>query len=62
MKKFIAGIDISLMLSVVSLVLLIGFAANAHAAQEVKSEVRINRYVVAVSANYGGAGPGSSLC
>lgn len=32
MKKFIAGIDISLMLSVVSLVLLIGFAANAHAA------------------------------
>lgn len=56
MKKFIAGIDISLMLSVVSLVLLIGFAANAHAAQEVKSEVRINRYVVAVSANYGGAG------
>ena len=56
MKKFVGEIDFSLLLPVVLLIFFMGVAVNVHAAQEAKPEVRINRYVLAVSANYGGAG------
>lgn len=54
MKKFVANVDASLILPIITLLILLGFMAQANAAQA--ADARINRYVVAVSANYGGNG------
>lgn len=54
MKKFVANVDVPLMLPIITLLILLGFMAQANAAQA--ADARINRYVVAVSANYGGNG------
>lgn len=53
MKKFLKFFDFSLTLSLFSMLALLLFAANAKAAE---TDARINRYVIAVSANYGGSG------
>ena len=61
MMKLIEKLDASITLQVISLVLLLVFAASANAnaagatAQQ-GDNARINRYVIAVSANYGGDG------
>ena len=61
MKNIIEKLDASITLQVISLVLLLVFAASANAnaagatAQQ-GDNARINRYVIAVSANYGGEG------
>ena len=61
MKNIIEKLDASITLQVISLVLLLVFAASANAnaagatAQQ-GDNARINRYVIAVSANYGGDG------
>lgn len=52
MKKLICNFDAALMLPVMLLVLLMGFTAYATAAQT--GNGRINRYVLAISANNGG--------
>lgn len=63
MRKFVRIFDFSMSLSLLSLVMLLVFAANAKAsvntalnASANANNARINRYVVAVSANYGGEG------
>ena len=57
MKNIIEKLDASITLHVISLIAILFFAAasNASAAQQ-GDNARINRYVVAVSANYGGQG------
>ena len=61
MMKLIEKLDASITLQVISLVMLLVFAASANAnaagatAQQ-GDNARINRYVIAVSANYGGEG------
>ena len=58
MMKIIEKLDTSIALQVVSLIALLVFAAasNVSAANAQANDARINRYVVAVSANYGGEG------
>ncbi|WP_290734127.1 MULTISPECIES: caspase family protein [unclassified Fibrobacter] len=57
MKNIIEKLDASITLHIISLIAILFFAAasNANAAQQ-GDNARINRYVVAVSANYGGQG------
>ena len=57
MKNIIEKLDASITLHIISLIAILFFAAasNANAAQQ-GDNARINRYVVAVSANYGGPG------
>ena len=57
MKNIIEKLDASITLHIISLIALLVFAAvtNANAAQQ-GDNARINRYVVAVSANFGGQG------
>ncbi|MBO7414504.1 MAG: caspase family protein [Fibrobacter sp.] len=56
MKKVIEKIDASTTIMVLSLIALFIFAAASNASAAQGSDNRINRYVVAVSANYGGEG------
>lgn len=53
MKKLACNLDVSLMIPVMLLVLLMGFTAYV-SASPASSELRINRYVLAISANNGG--------
>lgn len=57
MKNIIEKLDASITLHIISLIAILFFAAasNANAAQQ-GDNARINRYVVAVSANFGGQG------
>ena len=58
MRNIIEKLDTSITLQVISLVVLLVFAAasNTSAATQQGDNARINRYVIAVSANYGGEG------
>ena len=58
MMKLIEKLDTSIVLQVISLVALLVFAAasNTSAATAQANDNRINRYVIAVSANHGGQG------
>ena len=57
MKNLIEKLDSSIILQVLSLVLLLVLAATSGSqAAQVSSNAQINRYVIAVSANYGGEG------
>ena len=56
MKKFIELLDAPTMIMVMSIVALFFFAAATNASAAQGTDNRINRYVIAVSANYGGEG------
>ena len=56
MKKFIEILDVPTMIMVMSIVALFLFAAASNASAAQGTDNRINRYVIAVSANYGGEG------